>query len=168
MRQRTFKFTGVAIGECIVDIKFDNTTIYNGAIPAQFDQIDYSIQWHNVAQELVQASVAYTKHNIPLQIQVHKGTLFFGGITANYTASKARPYNTHPRKLFYPIVPDPKMDVYISGTEVIKPANSGEWFYQINTNDTFTCNIVYNSKLEALLPPELQFVGTPDPFSFPK
>ena len=160
MINRTFKFYAQAFsksGPVSVVAKFNEQQVYSGTIPTVNDFAP------SAPTELDTVAFEYTgpidiQGQIPFELTVSGGTVFFGFIEANYSGvnfkvDKTNPdnhaivVNAAPENVWKvvnrnTIESDGKINVMIDGVEqirqIIDPEQIGDWWYQIPDTQTFT------------------------------
>ena len=177
MINRTFKFYGQAFstsGPVSIVAKFNGQQVYSGTVPT----IASSEPQQPGNQDTVMFEYAgpIDMHGqIPFELTVTGGIVCFGCVGANYSGIKFNIDRTDPDNhvLVINSAPedcwagvnaavdlDEKINVKINGVEqirqVIDPAQSGGWWYQIFDSQTFTCDIMVNPDLIVTRIPTLE------------
>jgi hypothetical protein len=169
MIDRTFKFYTQAfseLGTVSVVAKFNGQQVYSGIIPtvndfAPFAPTEFDIlafEWTGPID---------IQGQVPFELTVTGGTVFFGRVEANYsgvdfTVNKTDPNN---RVIIINIAPenfwqdvnrntietDGKTNVQIDGVEqfreLLDPLQLGDWWYKIFDTQTLTCDIFVDPDL---------------------
>jgi hypothetical protein len=163
MINRTFKFYTQAFsesGSVSVVAKFNEQQIYSGTVPTINGVAPAcSTDANSVGFEYT-GSIDMTGQ-IPFELTVTGGTVFFGAIEANYSGIE---YTVDTTDLDNPVIvvdvapedfwadinqntinTDGKTNVYIDGVEqirqIIDPAQTGDWWYRIFDTQTLVCDI---------------------------
>lgn len=162
MINRIFKFYGQAFADttAAITVKFNGVEIFSGPVTTDSSPVPSSpTDITGVLFEYVAATDL--SGNIPFELHVTNGTVFFGAVTANYSGVETEVDLTDPNnpvttvtvlpEYFYSDVnqnsveTDGKINVKIDGIDqtrnVIDPEQTGDWWYQILENQTFTCDI---------------------------
>jgi hypothetical protein len=149
MTARTFRFYGKAFsktGTVNVTATFNEIQIHSGPIvtvdsspPGRIiEELDLLFEYTGITDLL---------GNIPLELSVTNGTLFFGTVEANYSGNDE---DTPPENYWgdvnsNSIETDGKNNVKINGVDqsrvVVNPDETGDWYYSIPENGTLTCDI---------------------------
>ena len=162
MANRNFKFYIKSLSDTPAEItvKFNSVEIFAGTMPAITTDLTGSVNWQTDAVcEYIGTTdlVGY----VPFELTVTNGAVTFGRIEANYSGFElavdrtdpANPVKTVivPPDNFYAeinqnsIENDGKINVKINGVDqirlVIDPEQTGDWWYTISQNETFTCDI---------------------------
>jgi hypothetical protein len=159
---RIFKFYGQAFAAtaAAITVKFNGVEIFSGPVitnnsPAPDSPTDIT----GVLFEYV--GTTDLVGNIPFELHVINGTVFFGAVEANYSGAQVEVDQTDPDnpiqtvtvlpENFYIDVnknsaeTDGKINVSIDGIDqvrnLINPEQTGDWWYQILENQNFTCDI---------------------------
>ena len=163
MINRTFKFYAQAFSETdpvSVVAKFNGQQVHSGPIP--------TINTLESQQPGDQSIVAFEytgpidiQGQVPFELTATGGTVYFGRIEANYSGVDITVDETDPDNPIMTVViapedywddinynsveTDGKTNVQIDGVEqirqVIDPEQTGDWWYTISQNETFTCDI---------------------------
>lgn len=163
MTDRIFKFYAQAFADttaAVITVKFNGSEIFSGPVPTvNSPALDHPTDTNNVLFEHV-GSIDLVG-NIPFELSVATGTVFFGIVTANYSGSEVDTDNTDPANPVKTVIVSPenfysdvnqnsfesdgKINAKIHGVDqvrnVIDPEQLGDWWYKILENETFTCNI---------------------------
>ena len=163
MINRTFKFYAQAFSESgpvSVVAKFNEQQVYSGTIPTVNDFAPSAPTDFNIL------AFEYTgpidiQGQIPFELTVSGGTIFFGAINANYSGVNFEVDTTDPDNPimtvaiapedywhdvnFNSVETDGKTTVMIDGFEqirqVIDPEQTCDWWYRIFDTQTLTCDI---------------------------
>ena len=160
MADRTFKFYGQAFsstGTVNINVTFNGIKIYSGSVAA-----DNSSAEPTQPTDLTQVICEYVGStdlvgNIPFELQVSNGTVFFGKVAANYSGIQTERLDSGAVSVIVPpenfwsdvnrnsIETDGKINVKINGVaqvrDLLDPTQIGDWWYLISQNKTFTCDI---------------------------
>jgi len=163
MTARTFRFYGKAFsktGSVNVTATFNKIQIHSGTIvtvdsfpPVQItEELDLLFEYTGTTD---------LSGNIPLELLVTNGTLFFGSVEANYSGKEVNVDRTNPDAPIVTVITPPenfwrdvnrnsietdgKTNVKINGVdqdrEVINPEEIGDWHYCISSGGVLTCDI---------------------------
>lgn len=178
MTNRTFKFYAQAFspsGPVSVTAKFNGEQVYSGEIPT------VNTAAPSTPTDLQVVAFEYVGHidtigQIPFELAVQDGTVFFGRVEANYSGFSLDINNSDPDnpKAVVVVAPekywndvstiklatnisDGKTNVTINGFEqprvLLNPTNTGPWWYKIPNNSTLTCNIFVEPNIIVLTAP---------------
>lgn len=168
MATRTFKFLGKAYapaGQVNLAVKFNGAEVYNGAVTTaagsapgrNTTDLDVLFSWDGSTD---------TTGQIPVEITVSGGTLFFGAIWGNYSGCEKTIVGTDPNDPSVPVfnvtvqpsvyfgdlnknnaASDGKTNVKIDGVAVndrnettVAEMGLGDWQYAISSGSVFTCD----------------------------
>jgi hypothetical protein len=163
MINRTFKFYSQAFSESgpvSVVAKFNGQQVYSGPIPTANDVAPSAPTDLNILAFECTGPIDI-QGQVPFELTVAGGTVFFGRIEANYSGVNFEVDTTDPDNLIVvvntapenfwqdvnqnTIETDGKTNVMIDGVEqirqVIDPEQTGDWWYQISDSQTLTCDI---------------------------
>jgi hypothetical protein len=171
MINRTFKFYGQAFSPtaAAITVKFNGVEIFSGPVSTINSAApDSPTDTTGVMFEYV--GTTDVVGNIPFELHVINGTVFFGAVAANYSGIRAERSDTgeisiieHPENFWSDvnqnsIETDGKSNVSINGAaqirEVIDPTQIGDWWYRILEDETFTCNIFVDPNIIVTTIPE--------------
>jgi hypothetical protein len=175
MATRIFKFYGQAFsptGDAAINVTFNGVNIHSGSVPTINSSSPQ--QATDTTRELFQTVklFEYTGStdlvgNIPFELHVTSGTVFFGTIEANYSGYEiddvTETVTTPPENYWFDVnnnsaETDGKSNVTINGVPQVRdpvdPTEIGDWWYQIFENDTFACNIFIDPEMIVLEIPE--------------
>ena len=165
MANRIFKFYGQAFAAttaAAITVKFNSVEIFSGPVPTNNSPVPNNA---TDTTELLFEYVGTTdlSGNIPFELHVNNGTVFFGAVEANYSGFEATKDRTDesswPSESVVTVTPenfwadvnqnsietDGKSNVLINGVEQVRyimdPSQIGDWYYRISENETFTCDI---------------------------
>jgi len=164
MATRIFKFYGKAFsqsGSVDVTASFNGVQTHSGPVPTVTALIPPSKV--NETLDLLFEYIGTTdlSGNIPLEISVAGGSLFFGTVNANYSGKEVSIDRTNPDSPIVTVITPPenfwrdvnqnsietdgKTNVKINGVdqdrEVINPEEIGDWHYCISSGGVLTCDI---------------------------
>jgi hypothetical protein len=163
MADRIFKFYGQAFaltGTVAITVKFNGVEIFSGPVPT-VNSLP-STQPTNTNGVLFEyVGTTDLVGNIPFELHVTNGTVFFGAIRANYSGSNFEVDQTNPDapEIVVTTAPenywadinqksiesDGKTNVKINGVSklrhVIDLKQIGDWWYQIPDGAVLTCDI---------------------------
>jgi hypothetical protein len=169
MAARTFKFYGKAFsqsGLVNVTAMFNEVQIYSGSVTTV-----NSYPPERVQDELVvlfeYIGTTEIVGNIPFELTVTNGVVFFGDISANYSGIIFEKDNSNPESPIIKIITPPediwrdvnqnsietdgKNNVTVNNIEMIREVidtnDIGDWYYKIPENGTLTCNIFVDPSL---------------------
>jgi hypothetical protein len=171
MYPRIFKFYGKAFshtGTVNVTATFNGTQVHSGPVVT----VDSFPPGQNTGELDVLFEYTGTTDlsgNIPLELLVTNGTLFFGTVDANYSGMELSIDRTNPSAPVVTVITAPenfwgdvnrnsietdgKINVKINGVdqdrEVINPDDIGDWNYCIPSNGTLTCDIFVDPTVTA-------------------
>jgi hypothetical protein len=149
MTDRTFKFYGKAFshtGAVNVTATFNGTQIHSGPI-VTVSSVPPVRTTENLDLLFEYIGTTDFSGNIPLELSVTNGVLFFGTVEANYSGNDE---DTPPENYWddvnqNSIETDGKNNVKINGVDqfrvVVNPDETGDWYYCIPENGTLTCDI---------------------------
>jgi hypothetical protein len=162
MANRNFKFYIQSLSDTPAEItvKFNSVEIFSGTMPSITTDLTGPVNWQtDAACEYIGTTdlVGY----VPFELTVTNGAVAFGRIEANYSGFELALDQTDPdnpvRTVVIPlenfyadinensIETDGKINVKINGVDlvrnVIDPEQTGDWWYTISQNETFTCDI---------------------------
>jgi hypothetical protein len=162
MADRNFKFYIQSLSDTPAEItvKFNSVEIFSGTMPSITTDLTGPVNWQtDAACEYIGTTdlVGY----VPFELTVTNGAVAFGRIEANYSGFELALDQTDPdnpvRTVVIPlenfyadinensIETDGKINVKINGVDlvrnVIDPEQTGDWWYTISQNETFTCDI---------------------------
>jgi hypothetical protein len=163
VKNRIFRFYGQAFSAAIT-VKFNNVEIFSGPVPSNNSPMSNNSSTDTIELLFEYVGTTDLSGNIPFELHVTNGTVFFGAVEANYTgfaATRDRTAESSWPSEFVVIEPpencwadvnqnsietDGKTNVQIDGVEqirqVIDPDQAtGDWWYRISENETFTCDI---------------------------
>lgn len=153
---RTYIFRGQAFaptGNVSVVALFNGVEVQNGPIPTiASTPPDANAEMDPLWQAELDTSVT---GNVNLSIQVQGGTLFFGGLLANYGGNTPPTLPKDQWGLPYSVTEesDGKTNCMINGEPEYSriptpdPDTDGEWQYSIPAGSTFTCSIYIDPDL---------------------
>lgn len=180
MADRIFKFYGQAFAAttaAVITVKFNSVEFFSGPVATDNSPVP------NSATDTTSVLFEYVgttdlSGNIPFELHVNNGTVFFGAVEANYSGFSATRDRTAesswPSEYVVNVTPenfwsdvnqnsietDGKSNVLINGIEqvrnLIDPSQVGDWWYRISENETFTCDIFVD--------PECIFTEIPETF----
>jgi hypothetical protein len=162
MTDRIFKFYGQAFAAttaAAITVKFNGVEVFSGPVATDNSPVPTSAtDTTSVLFEYV--GTTDLSGNIPFELHVTNGTVFFGAVEANYSVADRpnpkNPVNLEPTVIVSPensytdvnqnlIETDGKINVKINGVDqirnVINLDQLGDWWYAISQNETFTCDI---------------------------
>jgi hypothetical protein len=162
MADRNFKFYVKLLSDIPAEItvKFNSVEIFSGTILSITTDLTESVNWQTDAACEYMGTTDLVG-NVPFELSVINGAVAFGRIEANYSgiqtevdrADPANPVRTvivSPENFYddinqNSIETDGKINVKINGVDqvrnVIDPKQTGDWWYPIFQNETFTCDI---------------------------
>jgi hypothetical protein len=182
MINRTFKFYIQAFSpseSATVAVIFNGEQVYSGSVPAVNSLINSPVPTAvtDVDSLVFEYDVPIdTVGQIPFELTVQGGTVFFGKVDANYSGVDAYidntdldtptvVVNTAPENFWHSvnnksIESDGKTNVMIDGVEQIRnlldTTQLGDWWYRIPDNSTLTCNILVEPEIIVLAVPTLE------------
>jgi hypothetical protein len=155
MTTRTFKFYGQAFstdGPAVISVKFNGDTIFSG--PVQTVNDNYRASPTDTSTTLFEyIGDINTTGNIPFELYVENGTVFFGLVKANYSGYEAdndgnviiTPEEYYSDVNFNTVESDGKNNVKIDDVPVIRqlldPKQIGDWWYRVFEKQTFACDL---------------------------
>lgn len=162
MIDRIFKFYVQPLSDtpAEITIKFNGVEIFSDTMPAITTDLTGPVNWQTDA---VCEYIGTTDlvGNIPFELSVISGTVSFGRIEANYSGYEVDVDETDPVNPVQTVVVSPenfyadinknsietdgKTNAKINGIDqtrdVIDLEQTGDWWYIISQNETFTCDI---------------------------
>jgi hypothetical protein len=178
MINRTFKFYTQAfseLGTVSVVAKFNGQQVYSGTIPTVNDFApSASTKFNTLGFEWT--GPIDIQGQVPFELTVAGGTVFFGSIEANYsgvnfkvdTTDPSNPIiivNTAPENFWQDVnqntvETDGKTNVMINGVkqfrEILNPSLLGDWYYKIFDTQTLTCDIFVDPELIVTRAPTIE------------
>jgi hypothetical protein len=164
MTTRIFKFYGKSFsqsGPVAVTAVFNGSQIHSGPVPT-VDLLPPTRVTEDLDLLFEYQGTTELSGNIPLELLVTNGTLFFGSVEANYSGKEIEVDVTDPAApvVVSTITPpenywadvnqnsmetDGKNNVKINGItqarQPLSPEDIGDWYYRIPQNGTFSCDI---------------------------
>jgi hypothetical protein len=162
MADRNFKFYIQSLSNTPAEItvKFNSVEIFSGTMPSITTDLTGLVNWQTDAVCEYMGTTDLVG-NVPFELTVINGAVAFGRIEANYSGIQTEVDRTDPvnpvktvivsPENFYDdinqnsIETDGKINVKINGVDlvrnVIEPEQTGDWWYTISQNETFTCDI---------------------------
>jgi hypothetical protein len=162
MADRNFKFYIQSLSDTPAEItvKFNSVEIFSGTMPSITTDLTGLVNWQTDAVCEYMGTTDLVG-NVPFELSVINGAVAFGRIEANYSdgipemdrtdpANPVRTVIVSPENFYddinrNSIETDGKINVKINGVDlvrnVIDPEHTGDWWYTISQNETFTCDI---------------------------
>jgi hypothetical protein len=162
MANRNFKFYVKLLSDTPAEIKvkFNSVEIFSGTMPLITTDLTESVNWQTDAVCEYMGTTDLVGY-VPFELLVTSGTVKFGRIEANYTGFQIEVDQSDPANPVRTVVVSPenfyddinqnsietdgKINVKINGFDqvrvVINPEQTGDWWYTISQNETFTCDI---------------------------
>lgn len=169
MHPRVFKFYGKAVsnnGPVSVTAKFNGVEIYSGTVPT-VSSVPMGLIHQSAEVLVVYTGTTEILGEIPFELSVSNGTVFFGLVKANYSGIEFDVDYTDPETpvVVVDIAPenfwddvnrnssesDGKTNVTINGVDrtvrSLGQGTPGDWWYSIPSGGTLTCNIVVDPEI---------------------
>lgn len=162
MANRNFKFYIKSLSDTPAEItvKFNSVEIFAGTIPTITTDLTGPVNWQTDAACEYMGTTDLVGY-VPFELTVTNEAVAFGRIEANYSGIQTEVDRTDPANPVRTVIVSPenfyddinqnsietdgKINVKINGVDlvrnVIDPEHTGDWWYTISQNETFTCDI---------------------------